>query len=605
MDRFEDHDIYLPPGASGDVAILCPRCSSGRKHKHDKCLSVNVEKGVWQCHHPHCNWKGRLKEDSHNTLKPVSSTKPSPREKKLLDTTRTISATIPPLSQDAIELLKMRGISVSTAMKSGIGTENGKILFPLRNEDGDIVNVKYRKIKEKSFHMVSGGDRILYNVYGATRARIESPHVDNLVWVEGEMDVLACIEAGINNVVSVPDGAPAPTTKDYSNKFEFLERCESFVKQYRTHTIAVDSDLAGRKLGEELARRIGPEKCKIVNWPDPIKDANQMLIDHGANALRSAVNTARDFPVRGIHDISSIMEGVFEIYEHGDEPGLSTRWRSLDELYTCRQGEVTVITGVPNHGKSEWLDALITNLAILHGWHTAICSPENRPLKRHFSKLASKYTGKPFNPGPSERMTHKELAKAIAWANQHFTFILPEDDEMTIDNLINLGKILVYRKGIQALVIDPWGDMVHRFEQGENESGYIGRMLTKIRQFSRDHNVHVFIVAHPKQLVRTSTGNFPIPTPYDISGSAHWRNKPDNCICVWREDTLNKEAGGGSSDTIDGDAVEIHIQKVRFKQIGRQGKRPLYYDRVTGIYYSTKDGLAVARSKRKTAKGDR
>ena len=45
---------------SGEVQCLCPQCSHTRKKKNDKCLSVNLDKQSWFCHH--CGWKGKLLE---------------------------------------------------------------------------------------------------------------------------------------------------------------------------------------------------------------------------------------------------------------------------------------------------------------------------------------------------------------------------------------------------------------------------------------------------------------------------------------------------------------------------------------------------------------
>jgi hypothetical protein len=41
-------------------------------------------------------------------------------------------------------------------------------------------------------------------------------------------------------------------------------------------------------------------------------------------------------------------------------------------------GELSIVTGVPNSGKSEWIDALLCNLARLHGWSFALCSMEKK-----------------------------------------------------------------------------------------------------------------------------------------------------------------------------------------------------------------------------------
>lgn len=82
----------------------------------------------------------------------------------------------------------------------------------------------------------------------------------------------------------------------------------------------------------------------------------------------------------------------------------------------------------------------------------------------------------------------------------------------------------------------------------------------------------MWIVAHPTKMYKDSDGKYPIPTPYDIAGSAHFRNKADNCITVWR-DLLDEER-----------AVEIHIQKIRFREVGKVGKAELHYDVTTGRY---------------------
>jgi len=107
------------------------------------------------------------------------------------------------------------------------------------------------------------------------------------------------------------------------------------------------------------------------------------------------------------------------------------------------------------------------------------------------------------------------------------------------------------------------------------ETEYISQNLTKIRRFSRNHHCHVWVVSHPTKLFREGPENkYPVPTPYDISGSAHWRNKADNCITVWRD--LNPE--NQSLET------QIHIQKIRKKHLGQLGLAKLQYEYSTGRY---------------------
>jgi len=82
------------------------------------------------------------------------------------------------------------------------------------------------------------------------------------------------------------------------------------------------------------------------------------------------------------------------------------------------------------------------------------------------------------------------------------------------------------------------------------------------------------VVAHPSKLLRGADGKRPVPTPYDIAGSAHWYNKADNIITVHRDQLEPRDQ-----------RVQIHVQKVRFKHMGRIGLAELMYDRVTGRYH--------------------
>ena len=59
MKSFSDYRIDIPAGACGQVRVLCPECSESRPKKRDKCLAVDIQRGVWYCHH--CQWSGGLK----------------------------------------------------------------------------------------------------------------------------------------------------------------------------------------------------------------------------------------------------------------------------------------------------------------------------------------------------------------------------------------------------------------------------------------------------------------------------------------------------------------------------------------------------------------
>lgn len=555
-----DVGIVVPAGAGAETDTTCPQCSPSRKNKRARCLSVNTEKGTWLCHH--CGWSGGLAVGEKRL--DVGWNKPKFRrpEFKL------------PTEVGAVEWFASRGITEAVLKRNGVTRVQvympqvedivSAVAFPYYRGP-ELVNVKYRD-REKNFRMEAGAERIFYGLNDIA--------ADRLVIVEGEMDKLSVEVAGITSCVSVPDGAPSPATKDYASKFSFLEADLDRLQGVAEIILAVDADEPGKRLEDELSRRLGRERCKRVVWPAGCKDANDVLRQHGAAILRECIDRAEPFPIAGVFDVEDVSDRIRRLYEMGWEKGVSTGWDELDRLYTVRPGEFTVVTGMPNSGKSNWLDALLVNLAELHGWRFAMFSPENQPIEDHMARVVEKWVGLPFADGPTERMTERQLQTGMDWASQHFSWVLPDDDsDWTIDNVLSAAKALVARKGVRGLVIDPWNELEHELPAGQTETVYIGNALKHIRQFARRHGVHVWVVAHPQKLYREKdSGNYPVPTLYDISGSAHWRNKADNGIVVWRDFSDQSKA------------VEVHVQKIRFRQIGQLGMAKLQYKPATQTY---------------------
>lgn len=559
MKSFADFRISVPANATAECDVVCPECSPQRKKKNAKCLSVNVASGTWHCHH--CGWSGGLLQGSRNDSpawnKPVFR-RPAPivekRESTLLDwfEERGIPRVI--VERNRISSVRVYMPQVEDHVTAAA--------FPYFRGD-ELVNVKYRD-RDKNFRMETGAERVLYGLADIDPARC--------VIVEGEIDKLSVEVAGIVSCVSVPDGAPSENTKNYASKFTFLDADADTLETVGEWIIAVDSDAPGKRLGDELARRLGREKCKMVTWPGECKDANDVLRSFGAETLRECIDLAVPLPIEGVFSVLDLSGKIQHLYEHGWEKGTDTGWVEVDRFYTVRPGEFTVITGMPNSGKSNWLDALLVNLSTEQGWQFALFSPENQPLEDHMGRMMEKYARLPFARGPTLRMNQETKDAAERWLSEHMYWILPDDDaQWTIKTVLDSAKALVLRKGIRGLVIDPWNELEHVLPPGITETIYIGQVLRQVRQFARRHSVHVWVVAHPQKMYRED-GKYPVPTLYDISGSANWRNKADNGIVVWRD---------FANDHLP---VEIHVQKIRFRQIGRIGMAKLQYDKVTQTY---------------------
>jgi twinkle protein len=276
-----------------------------------------------------------------------------------------------------------------------------------------------------------------------------------------------------------------------------------------------------------------------------------------------------EIPIEGPADIAN---RVLALYDTGLPRGDSTGWRAVDQFYTVGPKQWTAVTGIPGSGKSEWLDALLVNLAGGGEWTFAFYSPENFPVELHASKLIEKRSGKPFGAGPTPRMTKAEADEVQHWVHEHFMWLAPRQKSY-VALLEAASRFRCANKNF-GVILDPWNTLEHQRPARLSETEYIAMALTDATNWVRENDAHLWIVCHPAKIYKdTATGKRPVPTPYDMAGSAHWYNKADNIIAVHRDQVEQAPD------------VEIYVQKVRFKNIGRVGVATLKYDKVTGRYF--------------------
>ena len=592
-DALMDHGIVLQSYTPGQHRIICPTCNGGSSR--ERSLAVHVEddgkSAQWCCHRANCEWSGGTSADgrsraSRGTDSAVSNRRVAkPKLPAPEDLQRIGPGEMTPAAAKWAEMLKARGISLETAERNGLAVQHvyspasggyvDALCFPYMR-DGELINIKYRG-PDKTFWQVKGAEKILYGLDDVVGE-------EEVILVEGEMDKLALEEAGFKNVVSVPDGAPGkvrdgPTpAPEEDKKYEYLWNCRAQLDSISRFVIAADSDGPGQALSEELARRLGKERCWKVSWPEGCKDANEALQKEGVDTVRECLTTAEGFPLRGLFRFSEFapeIEAYFNMSTANELRGVSTGWRNIDNHYRIVPGELTVVTGVPNSGKSEWVDALMCNLAVQHGWSFALCSLENK-VHEHARKLVEKYVGEPWFEGKyskAPRMNPDTMRTGMKWLNDHFVLVRHEDDELpSVDWILGLARAAVLRHGIRGLLIDPYNELDHKRPTGQTETEYVSQMLTRIKRFAQHYDVHVRFVAHPRQL---HNWKGECPGLYDISGSAHFINKCDNGIVVHR----NRDEKLGSLRE-----VTINVQKVRNKVAGSIGDPKLEYQVSNGRY---------------------
>jgi twinkle protein len=561
MKTFADYGIDTRGRTTGNVKVICPQCSHQRRHRKEPCLSVDVERGVWKCHH--CGWAGHLGGDAGPAFSSERRvyTKPDPT---------TVAGV--PLDGDPLSwLMNDRRIGMRVLLDAGVTTKPNEILFPYR-VNGELINIKHRRLGEKQFWMESGCELVWYGLDWCRGA--ETVYV-----VEGEIDALTMRQAGYKSVLSTPNGAPPIGT---AARLDYFASGVDIFEAARTVVLAGDGDAPGQSLTAELARRIGVEKCKRVQWPDGIKDANECLAKLGSAALTEAVDGAIPYPIAGIITADDELDEVLRLHREGMPRGLSTGWASLDNLFSVVPGYFTVITGIPGSGKSEFADNVMVNLSRQHGWRWLVFSPEGAPTPSHIGRLCEKYWGKPFLPfahnlhSGTPRMTEEEVMTAHAWVNEHVQFAVPE--EPTIDEILRLARADVLRRGTQGIVIDPWNEIQHSRPSSMREDEYLSDQLRKVRQFAERHQCHVFVVNHPHAMAfDPKTGQYPVVKGYDLNGGAMWLNKAGGLLSVWRDAQQPDEP------------VKVYVLKTKTRQIGRRGVAKLWFLKPTGRYQDAND----------------
>ena len=541
--------------------VVCPFCSPERKKKNIKDMTLTRKSDgavLYYCHH--CFAEG--------------SVQPQKQERKLSAVPNPV-ITSERLEENHYEYLAGRGISRQTADRAKLfsankwfaklGRSTDSIGFPyFRN--GALVAAKYRSIEEKDFTQEGGG---AHDFFGLEHVEKGQP----LIIVEGEMDCLSAMEAGLNNVVSVPAGAPIKVADgkvlpSEDKRFAYVWNAREIIDAAPYVVLATDQDTPGQALAEELARRIGKEKCRVAKFDK--KDLNEVLLDHPSQVC-TVINAAEPYPISGISEADKFKQSIEDLYSKGNGRGISTGYPSLDEIYTVGPGQLTVVTGYPSSGKSNFVDQVMVNLARQNDWKFVVCSFENQP-ETHIVRLMEIYTGMRFHDG-RDRMDAVTRDKAFKWVNDHFIFMDTNGEEpSTLDSILERARASVKRMGVRGMVIDPYNYIdVSRKDTAETEA--ISNMLTKVRKFCMAHEVHCWFVAHPAKMTRSGNDQ-PRPDGMSISGSMAWWAKTDCGITVHR--------GQGA-------VVEVAVWKCRYRWIGSQGETSLLYNKTAGVYTENLD----------------
>ncbi len=432
------------------------------------------------------------------------------------------------LSAKHAALLEERGIDPELAVRHGVTSSDrldGDCIKIPYLKGGVEVNAKYRTLgAEKRFSQEAGGVKCFWNYDVLTDATLAD---QPLLVTEGELDAMVALQAGFPRTVSVPDGAPAQEIGENAEsvKYSYIDDALPVLRDVREIILCTDGDGPGANLLNDLALRLGKARCKWVKYPKGCKDLNDALRTYGERGVKETIARAQFMKVDGVYRMSALppLRPATPI-----EIGIP----GLERHYRIRLGDFCVITGIPGHGKSTFIDEVCGRMALHPAWGTAFASFERRPQIDHRRNLRTFFNGKRVID-----QTEAEIEKADAWIDQRFSFIVPsEDDDVTLAWVLERAAAAIIQHGAKIVVIDPWNEMDHIRPPDMSLTEYTGFGIKQFRKLAKKYDVHVIVAAHPTKQRKGDDGVIQMPSLYDISDSAHWYNKADVGVVIHRLD---------------------------------------------------------------------
>lgn len=553
--KIKDYNIYkLDTRAKKST---CPVCSEGRKKKSQKCLMLDWERGLGTCQH--CGEVLQLHTYEKETQSNYTYTKPYVKE-----TQNSLHIKI-------VDWFKTRNISNDTLSKMNItdgvefmpqvGKEVNVIMFNYF-VDGVLINVKYRDA-QKNFKLYKGAQKTFYNIDSIKDS-------EKCVIVEGEIDAMSFVEAGIDYVVSVPNGFTAKGQINLDYLTDFYSYFEAKTEIY----ICVDNDEAGENGKKELIRRFGSDKVFLCDLKD-CKDANEYLIKYGKDALKTVVLDAIPCPIENVLRVSDMTSDLDDFYKNGIKNGYKIGLDGFDGIFSTYTKQFIVVTGFPSSGKSDFVDQMTIGYNMMYGWKTAYASTENYPQYLHVDKLIRKLYG---STPKYDETKEKNWINCVEHINKNFFFIDYEDG-FDLDKVLSKGEELVKRMGIRCLVIDPYNKIRDKANINASITDYTNSYLNKIDNFCKKNDVVCVLVAHPTK-PQNDKGKLIEPTFYDVKGGGEFYDMSPHGILVHRD--------------YENATVKVKVLKVKFANLGENQAHVDYCWNVNnGRYSELKNGSPI------------
>jgi hypothetical protein len=252
---------------------------------------------------------------------------------------------------------------------------------------------------------------------------------------------------------------------------------------------------------------------------------------------------------------------ALNIYENGYEDVAGFGIPELDEYFKMKKGEITLLSGIGNYGKSTLLKFLLVLKVVKEGKKFAFFSPEDNPAQEFYHDLVEVYLGMDCTPKNPKRPSRERYERAYDFISKNIFYVYPKTIAPTPAYIKERFLELIIKEKIDGCIIDPFNQLSNDY--GARSDKYLETFLSDCSRFAQNNNVFFIIVAHPKLMKKDNDGNYPCPDIYDIADGAMWNNKMDNIIVYHRPEHQTNPSGN---------ICELHTKKIRRqKTVGKKG----------------------------------
>lgn len=434
------------------------------------------------------------------------------------------------------------------------------IRFPYTDSEGEVVMYKWLGLERKNGKKEIGSTVPQYaTLFGQWLINSDTKKI---LITEGELDAMSVDQMCPDiPTLSMPSGA---------SNLDWINNDYDRLQQFETIYLLTDMDTAGEQAAQKIAKRLGLTRCFRVSLPEGYKDANDFLVskEHNKPSFESLLESARTYDPKQLRSASDYAYGVAEEIARFDVESNSNNFLWPDMPFRFRNGEMTVVTGYPGHGKSQGVYQMLLHEMIVNERKVCIASFEI-PAKNMLFNLLWMLKG--FSPKTDTIEQELKIFEDRLW------FI--ESDEDNTASWAGLKEDFLYanrRFGCDLFVVDA---LMHITKKGDAEGTDL--VAKQAAKFCVVNDASMILICHSDAKKR---GNDHVPEVEDILGGQGIGGAAHNVISFWRnkEKERKSEEGLVSNDTPDG---KIYISKQR--ATGNTIFRDLWFSKHTRKFFLT------------------